>query len=88
MLPCPQIIDLKRAVCGDSDKGFVVVNQKGVDPTSLDALAREGIVALRRAKRRNMERIVLACGGIALNSLDNVKPEDLVSVISIQDGPC
>lgn len=72
-----QIIDLKRAVCGDSDKGFVVVNQKGVDPTSLDALAREGIVALRRAKRRNMERIVLACGGTALNSLDNVKPEDL-----------
>ena len=29
---------------------------QGIDPISLDMLAREGIVALRRAKRRNMER--------------------------------
>jgi T-complex protein 1 subunit zeta len=29
---------------------------QGIDPFSLDMLAREGIVALRRAKRRNMER--------------------------------
>jgi len=72
-----QIIDLKRAVVGDSDKGFVVINQKGIDPNSLDALAREGIVALRRAKRRNMERIVLACGGTAANSVDDLKPEHL-----------
>ena len=43
-------------VCGESDKTFVVINQKGIDPISLDALAREGIIALRRAKRRNMER--------------------------------
>lgn len=72
-----QIIDLKRAVVGNTDKGFVVVNQKGIDPNSLDALAREGIVALRRAKRRNMERIVLACGGTAQNSFDDLKPEHL-----------
>jgi len=72
-----QVIDLKRAVVGDTDKGFVIVNQKGVDPNSLDALAREGIVALRRAKRRNMERIVLACGGSAVNSFDELKPENL-----------
>lgn len=72
-----QIIDMKRELVGDSDKGFVVVNQKGVDPNSLDALAREGIVALRRAKRRNMERIVLACGGTAVNSFDELKPEQL-----------
>ena len=29
---------------------------QGIDPLSLDLLAKEGIVALRRAKRRNMER--------------------------------
>ena len=29
---------------------------QGIDPLSLDMLAKEGIVALRRAKRRNMER--------------------------------
>ena len=37
----------------------MVLNQKGVDPLSLDALAKEGIMALRRVKRRNMERYVL-----------------------------
>jgi T-complex protein 1 subunit zeta len=30
-------------------------------------LAKEGILALRRAKRRNMERLTLACGGQAMN---------------------
>uniref|UniRef100_A0A8C9C7S5 Chaperonin containing TCP1 subunit 6A n=1 Tax=Phocoena sinus TaxID=42100 RepID=A0A8C9C7S5_PHOSS len=71
-----KIIDLKKKVCGDSDKGFVVINQ-GIDPFSLDALAKEGIVALRRAKRRNMERLTLACGGVALNSLEDLNPDCL-----------
>uniref|UniRef100_A0ABI7W0L0 Chaperonin containing TCP1 subunit 6A n=1 Tax=Felis catus TaxID=9685 RepID=A0ABI7W0L0_FELCA len=31
-----KIIELKKKVCGDSDKGFVVINQKGIDPFSLD----------------------------------------------------
>ncbi|KAL7987074.1 hypothetical protein Chor_005993 [Crotalus horridus] len=53
-----KIIELKKSVVGDSNKGFIVINQKGIDPFSLDALAKEGIVALRRAKRRNMERSV------------------------------
>ena len=51
-----KIIELKKKVCKGNDKGFIVINQKGVDPLSLDMLAKEGIVALRRAKRRNMER--------------------------------
>ncbi|KAF4024133.1 hypothetical protein G4228_016097 [Cervus hanglu yarkandensis] len=72
-----KIIDLKKKVCGDSDKGFIVINQKGIDPLSLDALAKKGIIALRRAKRRNMERLTLACGGIALNSLDDLNPDCL-----------
>ena len=49
-------------VCTEG-QGFVVINQKGIDPMSLDLLAREGILGLRRAKRRNMERLSLACGG-------------------------
>lgn len=40
-------------------------------------LAREGIVALRRAKRRNMERLTLACGGMAMNSVDDLTPDCL-----------
>ncbi|KAM8815612.1 T-complex protein 1 subunit zeta-2 isoform 2-T2 [Rhynchonycteris naso] len=67
-----KIIDLKDKVCAQSHRGFVVINQKGIDPFSLDALAKHGIVALRRAKRRNMERLSLACGGIAVNSLEDL----------------
>eukprot|EP01117_Protostelium_nocturnum_P020517 TRINITY_DN9269_c0_g1_i1.p1 TRINITY_DN9269_c0_g1~~TRINITY_DN9269_c0_g1_i1.p1 ORF type:complete len:538 (-),score=141.00 TRINITY_DN9269_c0_g1_i1:77-1690(-) len=65
-----QIIELKRKVCDTPDKTFVVVNQKGIEPSALDSFAKEGIIALRRAKRRNMERLTLACGGIAINDLE------------------
>lgn len=72
-----KIIALKKAVCDGTDKGFVVINQKGIDPISLDMLAKEGIMGLRRAKRRNMERLTLACGGIAMNSLDDLTEDCL-----------
>lgn len=72
-----KVLELKRKVCGGTDKKFVVINQKGIDPTSLDMFAREGIVALRRAKRRNMERLTLCCGGEAVNSVDGLTPEAL-----------
>jgi T-complex protein 1 subunit zeta len=72
-----KIIDLKRSVCEGTNKTFVLINQKGIDPPSLDALARENIIALRRAKRRNMERLVQACGGNAVHSVDELTPEDL-----------
>ena len=38
-------------------------------------------MALRRAKRRNMERIVLACGGTAVNSVEELTEDDLVMYI-------
>ncbi|KAB0366802.1 hypothetical protein FD754_010958 [Muntiacus muntjak] len=53
------------------------IEDRGIDPFSLDALAKKGIIVLRRAKRRNMERLTLACGGIALNSLDDLNPDSL-----------
>ena len=58
-----QVIALKKKVCDGNDKGFVVITQKGIDPISLDMLAKEGIVGLRRAKKRNMERRA-SCGGV------------------------
>jgi T-complex protein 1 subunit zeta len=57
-----KIVELKNLVCDQATEGkekkknFVVLNQKGIDPLSLDILAKNGILALRRAKRRNMER--------------------------------
>jgi T-complex protein 1 subunit zeta len=39
--------------------------------------AKEGIVGIRRAKRRNMERLVKACGGNAVNAVDELSIDDL-----------
>ena len=72
-----KIIELKQLVCNDGKKSFVVINQKGIDPLSLDMLAKQGILALRRAKRRNAERLTLACGGVAQNSVEDLSPEVL-----------
>lgn len=73
-----KIVDLKKQVCGnDPNKGFVVINQKGIDPLSLDVLVKNGIMALRRAKRRNMERLQLVCGGVAQNSVEDMTPDVL-----------
>ncbi|KAI9790047.1 MAG: T-complex protein 1 subunit zeta [Piccolia ochrophora] len=73
-----KIVELKKTVCGnDPKKGFVVINQKGIDPLSLDVLVKNGIFALRRAKRRNMERLQLICGGTAQNSVDDLSPDVL-----------
>ncbi len=67
-----EIIELKRKVCDWTNKSFVVINQKGIDPISLDMMAKEGILALRRAKKRNMERLFLSFGGNAIHSIDDI----------------
>ncbi|KAH9998526.1 T-complex protein 1 zeta subunit [Russula compacta] len=78
-----KIVELKNLVCDqavdskEKQKSFVVINQKGIDPLSLDILAKNGILALRRAKRRNMERLQLICGGIAQNSVEELTPDVL-----------
>jgi T-complex protein 1 subunit zeta len=72
-----KIVDFKNEVCEGTGKNFVIINQKGIDPLSLDVLAKNGILALRRAKRRNMERLQLICGGVAQNSVDDLTPDVL-----------
>lgn len=78
------IIDLKNKVCTpENKKGFAVFNQKGIDPPSLELLARNGIMALRRVKRRNMERLSLCCGGSPLNAFDGMTESDLGFAASV-----
>jgi len=72
-----QVIAFKKTLCDGTEKGFVIINQKGIDPVSLGLLANEGIVAIRRAKKRNMERLPLAFGGYAVNSFDDLSEECL-----------
>ncbi|CAL5970630.1 TCP-1_chaperonin subunit zeta [Hexamita inflata] len=66
-----KIIDLKNAICKEGET-LAVFNQKGIDPESLQMLAENNILALRRVKRRNMERLTLCCGGEALSTLDEL----------------
>ena len=86
---CRRVIDFKRSVCKDGES-FVLINQKGVDPLSLDIFAKEGILCLRRAKRRNMERLTLACGGSPIHSVEDLEEDMLgyagkVSEVSLGD---
>ena len=71
------VIALKKKVCDGTNKGFVVITQKGIDPISLDMLAKENILGLRRAKKRNMERLILSRGGVCANSPEEFAPEIL-----------
>lgn len=86
---CRQVVDFKRAVCKEGES-FVMINQKGIDPLSLDIFAKEGILCLRRAKRRNMERLTLACGGSPIHSVEDLDASQLgyagkVSEVSLGD---
>lgn len=80
-----RVVELKRRVVDEwneahpteKPRSFVVINQKGCDGPSLETFAREGIIALRRAKRRNMERLCHALGGVAVNSVDDLTESDL-----------
>jgi T-complex protein 1 subunit zeta len=67
------------------DQPLVLINQKGIDLRSLELLAGHGILALRRAKRRNMERLQNCCGGVAVNSLENLSLAQLGSSESIRE---
>eukprot|EP00586_Coscinodiscus_wailesii_P016680 CAMPEP_0172500672 /NCGR_PEP_ID=MMETSP1066-20121228/141574_1 /TAXON_ID=671091 /ORGANISM="Coscinodiscus wailesii, Strain CCMP2513" /LENGTH=549 /DNA_ID=CAMNT_0013275019 /DNA_START=134 /DNA_END=1783 /DNA_ORIENTATION=- len=73
---CKQVVDFKRSVCKEGEH-FVMINQKGIDPLSLDIFAKEGMLCLRRAKRRNMERLALACGGTPIHSVEDLDPSML-----------
>jgi len=72
-----QIIDFKKKICDGTNKTFFVINQKGIDPPSYEMLHHAGIVAARRAKRRNAERLGLACGGYCVNSLEDLTDDCL-----------
>merc|ERR1711907_540526 len=74
---CKKIIELKKQVCDGTDKNFVVINMRGFGPMSLDMFAKEGIVALRRAKRRNMERLALAAGCSCVQAVDDLSADCL-----------
>ncbi|MEM2026338.1 MAG: thermosome subunit beta [Candidatus Bathyarchaeia archaeon] len=55
----------------------VVICQKGIDDMAQHFLAKEGILAVRRAKESDMEKLAKATGGRIVTNLEDLKPEDL-----------
>jgi chaperonin GroEL (HSP60 family) len=55
----------------------VLVCQKGIDDTVQHFLARKGIMAVRRVKSSDMERLSKATGGRVASSVDDLSSEDL-----------
>ncbi len=55
----------------------VVMCQKGIDDTAQHFLAKEGIMAVRRIKKSDMEKLARASGGKIVTNIDDLKAQDL-----------
>jgi thermosome len=55
----------------------VIICQKGIDDLAQHYLARAGVVAIRRAKKSDMEKLAKATGGRIVTNLDDLTEEQL-----------
>jgi thermosome len=55
----------------------VVFCQKGIDDIAQHYLAKAGILAIRRVKKRDIENLARATGANVVNSIDAIAPKDL-----------
>ncbi|MEB3844931.1 MAG: TCP-1/cpn60 chaperonin family protein [Desulfurococcales archaeon] len=55
----------------------VVITQKGIDEVAQHFLAKKGIMAVRRVKRSDIEKIAKATGAKIVTNIDDLTPEDL-----------
>ncbi|MFQ5762936.1 MAG: thermosome subunit beta, partial [Candidatus Bathyarchaeia archaeon] len=55
----------------------LVICQRGIDDIVQHFLAREGIMAARRVKRSDVERLARACGGRVITNIDSLEAGDL-----------
>lgn len=67
------------------DEQLVLINVGGIDQISLDILQRNNIMGIRRAKRRNMERLALACGGFCVNTENALSQDCLGSADTVYE---
>ncbi|ABM80766.1 thermosome subunit alpha [Hyperthermus butylicus] len=68
---------MKKDGVDPSKAGIVVITQKGIDEVAQHFLAKKGIMAVRRVKRSDLEKLEYATGGRIVSSLRDLKPEDL-----------
>jgi thermosome len=55
----------------------VIVCQKGIDDMAQHFLSRRGVIAIRRAKKSDMEKLARATGAKIISSIDALAPSDL-----------
>jgi thermosome len=55
----------------------VVITQKGIDEVAQHFLAKKGIMAIRRVKRSDIEKLARATGAKIITSIKDARPEDL-----------
>ncbi len=55
----------------------VVVCQKGIDDMAQHFLSKKGVIAIRRAKKSDMEKLAKASGGRIITKLDDITSADL-----------
>jgi chaperonin GroEL (HSP60 family) len=55
----------------------VVICQKGIDDLAQHFMSRQGIMAIRRAKKSDMEALARATGGSIVSSIDSISKSDL-----------
>jgi archaeal chaperonin len=63
----------------------VVVCQKGIDDMAQHFLSRKGIIAIRRAKKSDMEKLARASGGKIVTKLDDISASDLGSAALVEE---
>ncbi len=63
----------------------VVMCQKGVDDLAQYYLAKKGIMAIRRVKQSDLEKLTKATGGKIITDLRDIKPEDLGSAGVVEE---
>ncbi len=55
----------------------VLLCQKGIDDIAQHFLSQEGIIAIRRAKKSDMEKLARATGGTVVTNIDDLSESDL-----------
>jgi chaperonin GroEL (HSP60 family) len=68
---------MKKDGVDPSKAGIVVFCQKGINEVAQHYLAKKGIMAVRRVKRSDMEKLERATGGRIVSNIEDLTPDDL-----------
>ena len=76
---------LKEMVRKIKDTGAnVLITQKGIDDLAQHYLAKEGIYAVRRVKKSDIEKLSKATGAVIASSIDEISAQDLGKAAQVE----